>query len=506
MNLPVTFTRSLLKPSSKRLLFNEPFKRLAVLSLVSFTLLTPSAYAENIGLLYEQAIYSEQTIGDLDKAIQTYQRVLDTNNSSLVAKALYRQAHCYHLLGQKNAAIANLEKIVKQHKAHSIYTKAKKLLQTMYNEAINLLPIPWINGEELSYKVFTAKGKHVAVETLSAKLAVESGREVWKFSRYVGHVSNRQHENVIVDSQTFSPLGSSKRSLKKGFSKTSYSGDGITTTFPENPKHKPNMVIHDAHIYDNQQIRYLIRRLPLTQDYTITQPIFSPEANKAINMKLKVTGKETIEAAKQSFTTYRVKIDFVVNDKVGQSIQMWIADNEQRYILKTETPSTTYLLSEINQRDSGNYATYAIPAQNINFDILADRQAIDVSSVKGMNVKNAFKYLILKPDLSSHFEFVVTKADGQTAKQFLNTLIESQKRNIKSAKIRSLPTNQVTAEGQPVQIEVLDYQSKRAKRTVIYSAFEHQQQLVLIVGLMESKDYDQVNQELTDLIASVTLN
>jgi Tol biopolymer transport system component len=77
-----------------------------ILALATGALLFSGAVGQQTAKeLFEKAVYLEETKGDLEKAIETYTRILDEfgENQPLAAKALYRIGFCYERLGNTEA-------------------------------------------------------------------------------------------------------------------------------------------------------------------------------------------------------------------------------------------------------------------------------------------------------------------------------------------------------------------------------------------------------------------
>lgn len=87
---------------------------IAVLAVVG---LCSVARAEAPSVLLEKAVYAEETVGDLDAAIELYGQVIadaEANRATL-AQAHYRLASCYLKKGQRREAIEELRKLVARY-------------------------------------------------------------------------------------------------------------------------------------------------------------------------------------------------------------------------------------------------------------------------------------------------------------------------------------------------------------------------------------------------------
>ena len=106
---------------------------LVVMMLLVAAAFTP-ALAQTPSAMIEEAVYAEETLGDLDKAIGIYRRIIeqaDADRDSL-AQAHYRLGKCQMLKGQRPQAAATFRKLVQQFPdQESVVASARKLLDSI---------------------------------------------------------------------------------------------------------------------------------------------------------------------------------------------------------------------------------------------------------------------------------------------------------------------------------------------------------------------------------------
>ena len=75
----------------------EKLKHITVLFLLAVVLSASAAPAKEASGLLQEGLYAEEIEGDLDAAIQIYEKVIQNGSAqrSHVAQALYRQGMCY---------------------------------------------------------------------------------------------------------------------------------------------------------------------------------------------------------------------------------------------------------------------------------------------------------------------------------------------------------------------------------------------------------------------------
>ena len=92
--------------------------------------------AEDAAILLEEAIYTEETLGDIDGAIRIYQQIAENAESSRVAaQALYRLGRHYEGRGRGEEAKAAFARLAKQ------YPEQKELISRVPMNMLTIVPI-----------------------------------------------------------------------------------------------------------------------------------------------------------------------------------------------------------------------------------------------------------------------------------------------------------------------------------------------------------------------------
>ena len=110
-----------------------------------------------VSVLLEQGIYTEETVGDLERAIEIYSGIVadDHANRKYVAEALFRLGKCHKASGQTKAALEELKKLVKQ------YPEQEKMVADAKGMIVELTPkplFPELVGCRLKYPVLMSVG------------------------------------------------------------------------------------------------------------------------------------------------------------------------------------------------------------------------------------------------------------------------------------------------------------------------------------------------------------
>src|SRR5262245_41076382 len=121
--------------------------RRPLISLLVLLAAVPSRAADPApATLLEQAVYKEETAGDLGAAIQLYRRIVAAPEADrlVAARALYRLGDCLERKGEAAEARSIFERLVREHtEPADLVAKARSRL------APALMPAPWADGETL---------------------------------------------------------------------------------------------------------------------------------------------------------------------------------------------------------------------------------------------------------------------------------------------------------------------------------------------------------------------
>src|SRR5580658_1349129 len=180
-----------------------------LLALSTATLLATAtaARAESPSDTLEQGIYSEETKGDLDGAMQLYQKVITQAKADLAsaAQAQYHLGVCYYKKKDFTDANAAFDSLVKDYPDQTnIVALARKYLAG----ATVLQPVPWTDGEVMRLDVKLDGGMKIGVAEYTANAGVTNGQNIWRFTSHLDAAGNQSVSSVEVDAATLNPLHS----------------------------------------------------------------------------------------------------------------------------------------------------------------------------------------------------------------------------------------------------------------------------------------------------------
>ena len=356
----------------------------SIVTAVILTCATASA-ADSPSDLLEKGIYAEETVGDLDKAIKIYGKIIAQAeaNRKFVAQAQLRLGKCLSKQGKKEEAEKAFRKLVEEFKdspdQKDLVAKARKLLPDNSGE-LKLDPVPWVDGEHLELRIKLGGGLDIGTVILSARSGKVDGREVWHLGlnrNISANAPNLGLSHVVVDRRTFRPISSVFKHTLLGNATAEYAPKKVTIRSMGNDGQESVKKFDlDGVYYDNEQGWQLFRRLPLTDDYKGTTPICVTFGEGLMKLDVEVTGKETIEVPAGKFECYKLLVK-----PVQQTF--WISTDAHRYPVKFEAGGVTGVLQSIRQVQPGATIEYADEDLGFSLSAPADWYFVpDKASVK----------------------------------------------------------------------------------------------------------------------------
>jgi tetratricopeptide (TPR) repeat protein len=353
-NIPVTIVPQVvgMKTNSKLSILVNGIKALALpcsfaVALAANTAIGAAAPSE----LLEQGIYSEETKGDLDAALQLYQKVIAEGKAgeAVAAQAQYRLGVCYYKKKDYTAANTAFEKLLKDYPDQKEYVK---LANQYLIGAVALLPAPWADGEELKMDIKFPTGYKIGAAHYTVDAGETNGQKIWRLGMALS-VGIFQGSRSEVEADSFKPLHCRW--------KHSLIGEADTTYFPGyaevklKGKDEVKKVELEGVIYDNEEAAELIRRLPLATNYSTTLRILTGlGGGNIIPIKIEVTGIDTVKVPAGTFESYRVELQTVHQT-------FWYSTDAHHYIVKFEAGGVAAELSEVNVRKPGDTVKYNGP-------------------------------------------------------------------------------------------------------------------------------------------------
>jgi len=310
---------------------------------------------ESAAELFQRAVYAQDTLGDIDAAIPLYRRILTEAKDSrqLSGQALFRLGVC---LARKGVAEGRqmLEKFVKDYpEMKDLVARARELAPGDFE----LQPEPWVDGELLTMILRLPAGLELGAFLYSAESTEVQGKRAWRLTtrRYTRQPGGISH--VIADRETFRPVSSLFRHPAIGQFDTEYGQGGAVTKIKG--QKEPKRTALDGVAYENDQIVYLLRRMPLKVGMKVDLPVMIPFSVGFMKIGMSIPAKETVQTPAGSFECFRVDFD------IKQTF--WISADANRYIVKYEGEGVQGELASIQRLERRQPAEFSHPEAGFSF-------------------------------------------------------------------------------------------------------------------------------------------
>lgn len=272
----------------------------------------------------ENGIYLQETVGDLDKAIGAYEKVIAESDDAMAvaAEAQFRIGDCYARLGKDDEATTAWEAVASKYPEQ---TKWVKLAKSKLDSDLKLLPFPWGAGDELQLEIKLPNGMDAGYQVWRVASSKHDDAPVWKCSTWqtitLSNQNNKSH--VIADQKTFAPLESSWKHSILGTATATFKTDEAVITIEG--KESPKKLELDGLTFDNEQAAELFRCMNLKVGQKDKINLVATLTMSLIPLQFEVTGMKTIKCPLGEFEC------FVLELAIGQTF--YIANNPSRYIV-----------------------------------------------------------------------------------------------------------------------------------------------------------------------------
>jgi hypothetical protein len=291
-------------------------KYVAVAAMAALLFLSP-ARAQSAADLLQKGIHAQETLGDVDGAIQIFRQVAASasSNKQLAAQAQYQLVVCMLQKGDRSAAAQELQLLARNFPEDGdLVSKARQLV----SGGAETLPEPWGESE---------------VEQLNVKRSGQSTGEYLVYSVDHNHPINGNPPNYFAQALVLSwelNTNSTNRSLLIEADRD--------TVQPVGKRHEmhstddlgdPAAIPFKGPAIDNEESVFLMRRLPLAVGYKTKLPV-TVEQIVPSQLELVVTGIEPVQTTAGKFNCY--KISFAA---IGQTF--WIGAEASRPLVKFQS-------------------------------------------------------------------------------------------------------------------------------------------------------------------------
>jgi hypothetical protein len=415
------------------------------------------AFADSPSALLEKAIYTEETVGDLDAAAKLYRQTVDEAKQvdAVAAKAQYRLGLCLLKQGKKKEGIAALEEVARRFpEQKEIAAEAKKHLPS--RPGVIRFPVPWADGETLHYRLELGGGLEIGTVVYSAHTAELDGQKIWRFRSRTLAASRQLASRVDARCDDLRPISSMWNIAGASENSCQYLPGKVVLTTKVAGKETTRTIDVDPQPYDNEEGLFVFRCIPMAAKglHETSVPIFASIGAGGLNVGLKALGRETVTVPAGKFECEKVSLPTPINQ------MFWFSADEHRYIVKMEANSVLIPLTKVEIRKSGQSQQYANADLGFSLRLPPDWYAYRAKKADG---EEADKVDLLDPDadwtvaLKTRKLETLSKEERQSPRAWVEKGLPGAARQLKDWKVRADSWNPTAIAGQPAVIVAGDY-------------------------------------------------
>jgi hypothetical protein len=475
------------------------FMRTALAVILSLSLVN-AAWAQAASELLEKGIYAEETQGDLAAAIRIYERISGTADAerATVAQALLRLGMCYLKSGRKAEATSAFQKLAKE------YPDQKAIVAKIPAQAtaLPLVPAPWPAEETLVFRAKLEGSPGGNVMVYRVQHTDVAGRPAYRLDTYrPGGLFTQVH----VDADSFQPIDARMDASSVGVrTRSVYSPGGVEMTRWEKEEPKKQQISFTRAVYDNEEVVQLIRRLPLAEGYSTNISVVGLGAAIVIDVKLDVTGRETVTVPAGTFDTYKVNLGIQMDGRHVQDQKFWYSADDHRYPVKIENVIALELTEVIDGPRSGN-VTLQDTASGVSLSAPAGWLLVNAGGAAGQ-----FHAHVLAPEMTVngalHRVPLTRHETVKTAQQMTEEHVEWGQRKFKVYALRG-GAESIDLNGRPATTLTADYTHPVTGRGMVeHRVFVEQDGYRVSLDFeVEKERWDSVKPALDEIVRSLRL-
>jgi tetratricopeptide (TPR) repeat protein len=306
----------------------------------------------------ERGIYKEETVGDIEAAIEIYRQVIDAVDASrhAQAEAQLRLGLCYLKLGRRAEAREVLQRLVDVFPDQGAFVeRGRQHLATCgMTSDLEIGPAPWKDGEALVLEGKLPGGRTIGMLAFYARQEIIDNEALSHFQirRFIATNSkNRGVSEVFTTPDTLQP----KRGLfyhgMLGNVDSTYGKDSVHVLHRGTEENIDRTFEFEGPVFDNASVVHLTRRLPLAEGYEVTLPVMVTFVGGLTPIDVTVKGIESVTVPAGTFECFKVSFS------IGET--HWYSTDAHRYPVKLDTGGVSFQLSQISQRVAGSLGTYS---------------------------------------------------------------------------------------------------------------------------------------------------
>jgi len=220
---------------------------------------------------------------------------------------------------------------------------------------LKLEPAPWVAGEVMRLSINTMSGMEIGTLGYIARLVDINGTQAWSIQGYQIITANNSQQYTQVDAEldSFTPItGRTKNDEGDFIAEYDVNGIELSSKFAHGMEKTQNIKTEHT-VYDNEQVLYLLRRLPLKEGFQTSFKIFSIQTGAIVDCRINVTGKETVTAPAGTFDCYKTVLAIYSGTIKALEHKLWFSADNNRYCVKYDSGAAIMKLVETGIQKQG---------------------------------------------------------------------------------------------------------------------------------------------------------
>jgi len=456
-----------------------------------------TAAAATAGELLEKAIYAEETVGNLDEAIELYEQVIVEGKQATkaAAQAQLRLGVCYQKQGKADAATAAFQAVVDGYPQETeLVAEARKHLPA----ALKLLPFPWKDGEQLQFNMKLASGLDIGTMIYMIDQIKYEGKDAWQCSTR-GMILNgtESFSDVTCEEASFAPIRSFWRHSLLGTADATYRGESVEIKLVGKPE--PRIIkINWPPAWDNEQGVQLFRCLPLKEGYKAPLTVVATLGGGEVRLEHEVSKIETIEVPAGKFECFKLDLN------IGQTF--WISTDEHRYVARFAAGGITADLAKIGMRQAESQKlsidtfTVNVPVGWHAYSPASDMSDADFKKTYLLDPRGEYSVTIAAGAKSS-----LKEARQASTRAWTDSYVKDMEREAKDFKLVDPGIQDTEVDGRKVTTLLAEF-TEMGKPFKAYSVAEFSEELAATIQMKAAADkFDALRPQIDEIVDSFEL-
>jgi len=242
------------------------------------------------------------------------------------------------------------------------------------SEPLKLEPAPWVDGEVMEVRLKRPAGGEYGTIIYSAQSNILDDNNTWQIisHMYVTEGSISQYTFVEAGAESFVPIYGQTTNWMGDFV-AEYNEENVKLTVNTEGKESTRDVPVQGIAYDNEQALYLIRRMPLAENYEGSFPIFTVQGGTVVECRIKVLGVEEVTVEAGTFNCYKTDLSIYMGEVQTLQHTLWFSADEHKYLVKYDVGGTaTMELAKVWQKDKDRPLTFENEEPHFSVTMPAD--------------------------------------------------------------------------------------------------------------------------------------